>query len=199
VDSVLDEHSSQRRRFLIASTTAVGGAMLGATAYTFLDSMAPSAQALAAGAPVDASIAGIAPGELKVIAWRGMPVWLLHRGAGMVAKLGDHDRLLADPASAQSQQPGYCRNATRSIRPDVLVAVGVCTHLGCSPTLRADGDTSDLGPDWPGGFFCPCHGSKFDLAGRVFKDVPAPTNLVIPPHRFVDEVHLVVGENPSVT
>ena len=187
----------ERRRFLIASTAAAGGAILGATAYTFLDSMAPSARARAAGAPVEARVDKIEPGALTVIGWRGMPVWLLHRSPDMVATLAGHDRLLADPGSADSEQPPYCRNTTRSIRPEMFIAIGICTHLGCSPTLRFGGDTSDLGADWPGGFLCPCHGSKFDLAGRVFKDVPAPTNLVIPPHHYLDEARLVVGEETN--
>jgi ubiquinol-cytochrome c reductase iron-sulfur subunit len=189
--------SQQRRRFLVAATGAAAGAITAAAAYPFLASMAPSARARAEGAPVDVDVGGIAAGELKVVAWRGRPVWLLRRTAAMLAGLGGHDRLLADPASQEPQQPPYCRNRDRSIRPDLFVAVGVCTHLGCSPKLRVGEDTADLGADWPGGFFCPCHGSKFDLAGRVFKNVPAPTNLVIPSYRYLTDTHLTIGEDPT--
>lgn len=187
-----------RRRFLVATTGAVAGVLTAAAAYPFLASLAPSERAKAAGAPVDVNVAAVAPGELKVVAWRGRPVWILRRTAAMLAGLAQHDRLLADPASRDSEQPPYCRNRDRSLRPELFVAVGVCTHLGCSPTLRLAGsDAAELGADWPGGFFCPCHGSKFDLAGRVFRSVPAPTNLVIPPYRYRDADNLTVGEDQT--
>jgi ubiquinol-cytochrome c reductase iron-sulfur subunit len=185
-----------RRQFLLEATVAVGAAYTAATVYPFLASMAPSERAKAAGAPVEASIAGIAPGEMKTVMWRGKPVWLLHRTSEMLAGLKEHNALLADPNSSNSQQPAYCDNIDRSTRPDMFVCVGICTHLGCSPKLRIDPDAkAELGASWPGGFFCPCHGSKFDLAGRVFKGVPAPTNLVIPPYRYLSETKLIIGED----
>ncbi len=183
-----------RRQFLINATTAVGAVGTLATAYPFLASMAPSERARAAGAPVEVETAGILDGELKTVAWRGKPVWILKRTPAMLAALGKHDDLLADPVSKDSVQPGDCENPGRSIKPELFVCVGICTHLGCSPTLRIDsGATADLGAGWPGGFLCPCHGSKFDLAGRVFKNVPAPTNLDVPDYRFLSATRLVVG------
>lgn len=185
-----------RRQFLVEATVAVGAAYTAAAVYPFLASMAPSERAKAAGAPVEADIGAIAPGEMKTVLWRGKPVWLLRRTPAMLAGLTAHNDLLADPESNRSDQPGYCHNVDRSSRPDMFVCVGVCTHLGCSPTLRIDPEAkTDLGASWPGGFFCPCHGSKFDLAGRVFKGVPAPTNLVIPPYRYLSETKLIVGED----
>jgi len=185
-----------RRQFLLEATVAVGAAYTAATVYPFLASMAPSERAKAAGAPVQADVAEVDPGEMKTVLWRGKPVWLLRRTPAMLAGLTEHDSLLADPESARSEQPQYCDNVDRSSRPDLFVCVGVCTHLGCSPTLRIDPEAEvDLGASWPGGFFCPCHGSKFDLAGRVFKGVPAPTNLVIPPYRYLNATRLVIGED----
>lgn len=188
---------ADRRRFLLNATSTVGGVLVAATAYPFLASMAPSERARAAGAPVDASAAGLADGELRTVEWRGKPVWILKRSATMLAQLNQHDSLLADPVSHASEQPPYCRNATRSIKPDIFVAVGICTHLGCSPSLRIGEASAELGANWPGGFFCPCHGSKFDLAGRVFQGVPAPTNLEIPPYHYVDDTRLVIGADKS--
>jgi ubiquinol-cytochrome c reductase iron-sulfur subunit len=184
-----------RRRFLVGVTTGVGGAYMLAAAYPMLASFAPSARARAAGAPVEADIEGLAAGELRTVAWRGKPVWILRRTPAMLAGLAHDTALLADPRSVQPQQPAYCDNLARSIKPDVFVCVGICTHLGCSPTLRIGETGAELGADWPGGFFCPCHGSKFDLAGRVFRGVPAPTNLEIPPYHYVDATHIVIGED----
>ena len=161
--------------------------------------MMPSERALAAGAPVEADLAGLRDGDLRVVGWRGKPVWLLKRSSSMLDQLGNHDTLLTDPQSQTDQQPAYCRNSTRSIRPEIFIAIGICTHLGCSPTLRLDAASSELGIGWPGGFFCPCHGSKFDLAGRVFKNVPAPTNLEIPPHRYLDDSRILVGDDRRTT
>jgi ubiquinol-cytochrome c reductase iron-sulfur subunit len=193
-DTTLDPQD--RRQFLIEATVAAGAIFAGATAYPFLASMAPSERAKAAGAPVEADVAGLRPGEMKTILWRGKPVWLLRRTQAMLAGLSDHNNLLADPNSSDSQQPRYCDNIDRSSKAGLFVCVGVCTHLGCSPTLRIDANAkADLGASWPGGFFCPCHGSKFDLAGRVFKGVPAPTNLVIPPYRYLSDTKLVIGED----
>jgi ubiquinol-cytochrome c reductase iron-sulfur subunit len=197
-DSTAETEASadrQRRNFLLAATSTVGGLYVVAAAVPFVRSMSPSERALAAGAPVEAPIGGMEPGQLRVVEWRGKPVWVFRRSEEMVAQLGKHDGLLADPQSETQQQPDYCRNATRSIRPEYFIATGICTHLGCSPTLRTDIGAAELGADWPGGFFCPCHGSKFDLAGRVFKGVPAPTNLEIPPHRYDGDARLVIGED----
>ena len=188
-----------RRRFLLAATSTLGGLCAVASALPFIDSMMPSERALAAGAPVEADLAGLRDGDLRVVGWRGKPVWLLKRSASMLEQLGNHDALLVDPQSQIDQQPSYCRNTTRSIRPEILIAIGICTHLGCSPTLRLDAASSELGSGWPGGFFCPCHGSKFDLAGRVFKNVPAPTNLEIPPHRYLGDSRILLGDDQRTT
>jgi ubiquinol-cytochrome c reductase iron-sulfur subunit len=136
------------------------------------------------------------PGMLLTVEWRGKPVWVVHRTPEMLEMLGKHDASLTDAKSDNtSQQPEYCKNDTRSIKPQYLVAVGICTHLGCSPTFRKEVGPADLGADWPGGFFCPCHGSRFDLAARVFNGSPAPTNLVIPPHKFLTDSQLLIGED----
>jgi ubiquinol-cytochrome c reductase iron-sulfur subunit len=157
--------------------------------------MLPSARAKAAGAPVEVDISKIEPGQLLTVEWRGKPVWILRRTPEMLKSLNEVDPLLADPESkVVDQQPPYAQNEARSINPQILVLVGICTHLGCSPDKRLDvGAVSGLGDDWKGGFFCPCHGSKFDLAGRVYKNVPAPTNLVVPPHAFLSDTRIVIG------
>lgn len=158
--------------------------------------MLPSARARAAGAPIEVELAGLETGRLRTEEWRGKPIWVLRRSPEMLATLPKLQDQLADPNSTQSEQPDYCQNETRSIKPEYLVMIGICTHLGCSPTKKLEGGTaSGLGEDWPGGFFCPCHGSRFDLAGRVFKDVPAPTNLVIPQHTYVSDTRIVIGED----
>jgi ubiquinol-cytochrome c reductase iron-sulfur subunit len=182
-----------RRRFLLRATVGIGGVYTVATVYPLLASLAPSARARAEGAPVEADLAGIAPGELLTVPWRGKPVWILRRTPEMIVGLTKHDALLADPQSNEKQQPADCHNPGRSIQPEWFVCVGICAHLGCSPTLRREVD-GDLGPQWPGGFFCPCHGSKFDLAGRVFKNVPAPLNLEIPDYHFLTPTRLKIGE-----
>jgi len=182
-----------RRKFLVAATTGVSVAGAAAVAWPFLSSMMPSARAKAAGAPVEVDISKIETGAILAVEWRGKPVWVVNRSKEMLDLLGKHDSMLADPTSDATQQPAYCKNATRSIKPEYLVAVGICTHLGCSPTYRKEIGAADLGADWPGGFFCPCHGSKFDLAARVFKGVPAPVNLVIPPHKYVSDSTLLIG------
>ncbi len=181
-----------KRNFLIA-TSAVGALGCAAVAVPFVKSMTPSERAKAAGAPVEVDISKIQPGTMLTAEWRGQPVWVINRTDEMVAELAKHDDQLSDPASnVTSQQPEYCKNEGRSIKPNVAVVVGICTHLGCSPTekMKAGGD---MGEKWTGGFFCPCHGSKFDLAGRVFKGSPAPINLVVPPHKYLSDTVLLIG------
>ncbi|MBU1222317.1 MAG: ubiquinol-cytochrome c reductase iron-sulfur subunit [Gammaproteobacteria bacterium] len=184
---------ARKRKFLIAATSAVGGVAVAGVAVPLVMSMLPSARAKAAGAPVEVDISKVEPGMLLTVEWRGKPVWIVNRTPEMLDMMAKHDDQLADPMSDMPQQPDYCKNANRSIKPEYLVAVGICTHLGCSPTFRKDVGAADLGGDWPGGFFCPCHGSRFDLAARVFKGVPAPTNLVIPPHQYLSDAKLLIG------
>lgn len=186
----------KRRRILTIATTAVGAVGAGFALVPFVTSMLPSARAKAAGAPVEADISKLEMGQLMRVKWRGKPVWIVRRSEEMLATLPTLDDQLRDPQSeVAEQQPEYCKNPTRSIKPEFLVAVGICTHLGCSPTYRPDVAPADLGADWKGGFFCPCHGSRFDLAGRVFQGVPAPTNLVIPPHQYLSDTTILVGED----
>jgi len=192
---VLDRVDDKKRRFLIVTTTAVSAAAAGAVAVPFLASWFPSAKALAAGAPVQLDVSRLEPGQQVTLEWRGKPVWVLRRTPEMLAQLEKNDALLADPASKSAKQPDYVKGAARSIKPEVFVAVGVCTHLGCSPTLKKEvGAASDMGKDWPGGYYCPCHNSRFDLSGRVFNGSPAPTNLDVPPHRYAENV-VIVGED----
>jgi ubiquinol-cytochrome c reductase iron-sulfur subunit len=185
----------RKRRFLIGMTAAIGGAGALAATVPFVISMFPSERAKAAGAPVDVDIAKLEPGQKIDVEWRGKVVWLINRTQDMLASLAKVEPQLADPASDKSVQPTYAKNATRSLKPAVFIAVGICTHLGCSPTYRREVAPADLGADWLGGFFCPCHQSKFDLAGRVYRGVPAPTNLEIPPHRYASETRVVIGED----
>ncbi|REH38755.1 ubiquinol-cytochrome c reductase iron-sulfur subunit [Paraperlucidibaca baekdonensis] len=185
-----------RRRLLIGATAAVGAVGVAGVAVPFVKSWNPSAKAKAAGAPVFADISAIEPGQRAVFEWRGKPVWVVRRTPEMLKTLTTHDGKLADPASeVESQQPTYAQNATRSIKPEYLVLTGICTHLGCSPLFRPEIAAADLGSDWVGGFFCPCHGSRFDLAGRVYNGVPAPTNLVVPPYRYESDSVIVIGED----
>jgi len=193
-----DKTNSGRRRFLTAATTVVGAVGVGFVLVPFVSSMQPSAKARAAGAPVRADISKLEPGQMIRVKWRGKPVWLVRRTDKMLETLPTLVSQLRDPESLESEQPAYAQNEFRSIKPEVLITVGICTHLGCSPTYRPDAGAADLGADWEGGFFCPCHGSKFDLAGRVYKSVPAPLNLVIPPHRYLSETELVIGEDGEV-
>ena len=188
-----------KRRFLTMLTTGVGAVGVGFAATPFVLSMTPSARARAAGAPVEVDISKLEPGQLHTEEWRGKPVWILRRTPEMLQTLPATDNLLADPASkVADQQPAYAQNSTRSIKPEILVVVGICTHLGCSPSKKLQvGPASGLGDDWTGGFFCPCHGSKFDLAGRVYKNVPAPTNLPVPPHMFLSDTRILIGEDKS--
>mgnify|MGYP006159314423 FL=1 len=182
-----------RRRFLITATSVAGGIASVAWATPFILSMMPSERAKAAGAPVEVDISKLEPGMLLLVEWRGKVVWILSRTPEMLATLTTLDGIVSDPNSEREQQPEYAKNLTRSIRPEILVTTGVCTHLGCSPVYRKEIAPADLGPDWLGGFFCPCHGSKFDLAGRVYKNVPAPTNLLVPPHIYLSENVLLIG------
>lgn len=190
-----DNTNTGRRRFLTAATTVVGAVGVGFALVPFVSSMQPSAKARAAGAPVRADISKLEPGQMIRVKWRGKPVWLVKRTDEMLESLAKLVPDLRDPDSVQPQQPEYAQNEFRSIRPEILVTVGICTHLGCSPTYRPDVGAADLGADWLGGFFCPCHGSRFDLAGRVYKGVPAPLNLEIPPHRYLSDNELVIGED----
>jgi len=186
-----------KRRFLIAATTAVGGVAAAAVAVPFIASMLPSERAKAAGAPVEADISKVEPGAMITVEWRGKPVWIVNRNQEMLDMLAKHDDKLSDPAcGVKSQQPAYCDNATRSIKPNLIVLVGICTHLGCSPSPKLQSG-ADMGEAWPGGFFCPCHGSKFDLAGRVFAGSPAPINLVVPPHKYLSDSVLLIGEDSN--
>lgn len=184
-----------RRRFLIAATSIAGGIAGVAVATPFMMSMMPSERAKAAGAPVEVDISKVEPGMLLLVEWRGKVVWVLNRTPQMLADLKKLDSEVSDPKSEKDQQPKYAQNETRSIKPAILVVEGVCTHLGCSPVYRKDIAPADLGADWLGGFFCPCHGSKFDLAGRVYKSVPAPTNLVVPPHMYLTDTTLLIGSD----
>lgn len=195
VDIDKKKEMNSRRRFLITATSIAGGIATAAVATPFVMSMMPSERAKAAGAPVEVDISKIEPGMLLLVEWRGKVVWVLDRTPEMLANLKKLDNQLADPKSEKDQQPKYAQNETRSIKPPILVVEGVCTHLGCSPVYRKDIAPADLGPDWLGGFFCPCHGSKFDLAGRVYKHVPAPTNLVVPPHMYLSDTLLLVGSD----
>ena len=182
----------ERRKLLTGATAAAGGLALAGASLPLLVSLAPSERAKAQGAPVEADISSLVPGELKTVEWRGKPVWLLRRTPAMLSGLESVRTELTDPDSLVStQQPEYARNPTRSIRPDLLVTISLCTHLGCIPTYAPE--PGSIGSAWPGGFYCPCHGSKFDLAGRVYKGSPAPTNLVIPPHQFGGGSVLVIG------
>ena len=184
-----------KRRFLVGATSVVGGIGVAGAATPFVMSFWPSERAKAAGAPVEVDIGKLEPGQKIDVEWRGKVVWVINRTKPMLESLPKLDAKLADPNSGVPHQPEYCKNGHRSIKDAVFVAIGICTHLGCSPTFRPDVAPADLGPDWLGGFFCPCHQSKFDLAGRVFAGMPAPTNLVIPPHKYLSDTRIVVGED----
>ena len=188
-----------KRRFLTRLTTGVGAVGVVFAATPFVLSMKPSARAKAAGAPVEVDISKLEPGQMLTVEWRGKPVWIVRRTKDMLSTLPALDKQLADPGSKNvEQQPNYATNENRSIKPELLVVVGICTHLGCSPSQKFQvGPASGLGDDWTGGFFCPCHGSKFDLAGRVFKNVPAPSNLPVPPHMFLSDTRILIGEDKN--
>lgn len=186
---------TSKRQFLTTALTVVGAVGTGYLAVPFLSQMQPSAKAMAAGAPVEVDISKMEEGQLLRVAWRGKPVWILNRTTEALKTLASLESQLADPGSNESIQPTSSKNAVRSIKPEIFIAVGLCTHLGCSPTFRPEIAPHDLGDDWKGGFFCPCHGSKFDLAGRVYSGVPAPTNLDVPPYRYVTDTHIIIGED----
>ncbi|MCK5877268.1 MAG: ubiquinol-cytochrome c reductase iron-sulfur subunit [Candidatus Marithrix sp.] len=185
-----------KRRFLIAATSVVGAVGAGFVAVPFVMSLKPSAKAQAAGAPVEVDISKLEPGEKVTIEWRGKPVWVVRRTEKNLTDLVTLDAKLADPNSdVEQQQPAYTKNPSRAIKPEYLVVVGICTHLGCSPThvKKDDPASSAFDDDWKGGFFCPCHGSKFDLAGRIYAGLPAPTNLVVPPHTYINDSRILIG------
>ena len=186
------------RRVWLLATGAAGGVPVVATAAPFVWTLAPSERAKAAGGPVEVDIGDIPPGGIKTVRWRGKPVWVVRRTPDMSASLQGHDPQLADPQSAKDQQPAYARNPARAVKPEVFVAIGICTHLGCSPSnVPAGSANPSLPADWPGGFFCPCHGSTFDGAGRMFKNKPAPTNLNIPRYRYASDTRILIGDDTA--
>jgi ubiquinol-cytochrome c reductase iron-sulfur subunit len=191
------ELDAGKRRFLIAATSVAGGVAAGATAVPFVASMLPSERAKAAGAPVEADISSLAPGELMRVEWRGKPVWIVRRTKEMLESVRKNDTNVADPESRRNPEytPQYARNEYRSIKPEYLVVVGICTHLGCSPVDKFKAEPQPFESDWKGGFYCPCHGSLFDLAGRVYKNKPAPDNLPVPPHAYLSESKILIGED----
>lgn len=193
-----DDIDHGRRRLLIAATTIMGGVGAAYVATPFILSMDPSERAKAAGAPVEVDISKLQPGQMMTVEWRGKPVWILNRTEAMREGMKTREGDLKDPNSDElSQQPTYCKNEFRAINPKFGVMIGICTHLGCSPTYRPELAPPDLGPQWKGGFFCPCHGSRYDLAGRVIKGSPAPLNLVVPPNHYVTDTRVVVGVDPE--
>lgn len=194
-----DGIDKDRRRFLTTTATAVGGVGAVATAVPFISTMTPSAKTKAIGAPVEVDISDIAPGERKIVKWQGKPVWILRRRKEVLDELSELADKLSDPDSEEKQQPDYAQNPYRSINPEYLIVIGLCTHLGCSPTFVPIDADHELGSDWKGGFFCPCHGSMFDLAGRVYKGFPAPTNLLVPPHKFLTETHVLIGDDSGIS
>ena len=196
-----EETDNERRRMLTTVTTGVGLVGAGALAVPFVASMTPSARAKAAGAPVEVDISRLSEGQMLAVEWRGKPVWIIRRTPEMLEDLAQIREKLSDPDSeVETQQPAYAKNNYRSIKPEVLVVLGVCTHLGCAPTKKFEqGKASGVSDDWVGGFFCPCHGSSFDLAGRVYRNVPAPTNLEVPPYSFLSDDRVLIGVGPEDT
>lgn len=190
-----DQKPSKTRRRLLVASSAAGGAATLAAAVPFAASMLPSERARAAGAPVAVDISALQPGELGIFEWRGKPVWIFKRSKEMLEAIKKSEPKLADPQSSVPQQPEYAQNEFRSIKPEIAVLVGICTHLGCSPKEKTAQEKAEMGADWDGGFYCPCHGSKFDFAGRVFKGVPAPTNLEVPPHTYLSENTVLIGDD----
>ena len=193
----MSEHviDTGRRKMLTVSASVVGAVGAAVSLVPFVSTMSPSARALASGAPVEVDVSKLEPGQKIQVEWRRKPVWIVRRSEEMVSLLNKTEEIVRDPNSdLLTQQPEFARNQTRSLKPDVLVLVGICTHLGCSPTFRPELAPEDLGPDWVGGFYCPCHGSFFDMAGRVYKNVPANKNLEVPPYKYISENLLLVGE-----
>ena len=189
-----NELDEGKRRFLTATTVA-GGVASVAAAVPFVASMMPSERAKAAGAPVEVDLSKLEPGQKMTVEWRGKPVWIVRRTPEMLKAVKADDERVADPDSKRSQQPPYAKNEHRSLNPDLLVLVGICTHLGCSPVDRLEAKPEPFAADWQGGFYCPCHGSLFDLAGRVYKNKPAPDNLTVPPYKMVGDTKIVIGED----
>lgn len=192
---VKDEVDQKRRCFLRRATTAVGGIGLAAASVPFFSYWMPDAVTEADAAPIKLDISSMKPREQFTILWRGMPVWVIYRDQEMLDSLSKVTDTLRDPLSEQDQQPDYCKNTHRSIKPQFFIAIGICTHLGCVPTYRPD--VASVSPDWQGGFYCPCHGSKYDLSGRVYKDVPAPLNLKIPNHMYISDTEIMIGEDKT--
>ncbi len=186
---------TSKRWFLTKTASVVGATGAVLAAFPFISSMQPSEKAQAAGAPVEVDISKLETGQMIRVMWRGKPVWIVQRTKESLDSLAKLEPKLRDPKSEESEQPEPAKNEYRSYKPEILVALGVCTHLGCAPTYRPEVAPADLGPEWLGGFFCPCHGSSFDLAGRVYKGVPAPRNLDIPPHQYLNDTRLLIGEN----
>ena len=188
-----------RRHFLTVATVVTGGVGAIATAVPFVASFRPSARAQALGAPVTIDISKLEPGAMTRVEWRGRAIFVVYRTEEMLDTLTNDVAILEDPESEDSVQPEYAKNPHRSVRPAFLVLEGVCTHLGCAPMPRFEVAPADLGADWPGGFYCPCHGSKFDLAGRVFAGVPAPTNLPVPPYRYINDSTILIGADTGAS
>ena len=194
-----DKQINRTRRNLVVATCAAGGVAGVAAAVPFAASWLPSERAKAGGAPVEADISKLEPGQIMTVEWRSKPVWIVRRTKEMLDSIASGTSKLSDPGSDVPMQPDYAKNEFRSIKPEVLVLVGICTHLGCSPQSKPAEDKAEMGADWAGGFFCPCHGSKFDFAGRVYRNVPAPTNLVVPSHRYLNATVVRIGENRERT
>ncbi len=184
-----------KRGFLIGATGVVGGIAAAATALPFAGSMLPSERAKAAGAPVEVDISKLEPGEMKIVEWRGKPVWIVSRTKEMLEGITKSEANVSDPKSNEPLQPEYAKNEYRSIKPEIAVIEGVCSHLGCSPQFKSVEAKGEMGMEWNGGFFCPCHGSKFDFAGRVFAGSPAPVNLRVPPYKFVGDGKVIIGDD----
>ncbi|CAK0759783.1 Ubiquinol-cytochrome c reductase iron-sulfur subunit [Gammaproteobacteria bacterium] len=191
----VNDVNKDRRRFFLMATSVMGGVGTVAALVPFISSMQPSAKDQAVGAPIEVDISKLEPGQMMTVEWRGKPVWILRRTKEIIDNLGTLNDVLRDPKSESSTQPTYAANQHRSINPEYLVVIGVCTHLGCAPIFRPDLAPLDLGPIWKGGFFCPCHGSRFDLAGRVFEGVPALLNLEVPPYYYLDKTRIIVGQD----
>lgn len=192
---ITDDTDTARRQFLTAASAVIGGIGLGLASVPFIGSWLPSAKAQALGAPVDVDLSKIELGQKITVPWRGQPIFVVHRTKEEVDDLASLNGFLRDPDSKEDQQPSYIKELYRSIKPEYLVLVGICTHLGCVPLYKPQ--PGSVQADWKGGFFCPCHGSKYDLAGRVYKDVPAPLNLVVPPYKYLSDTVIRVGENPT--
>ena len=198
IDGVNGPVNTGRRRFLTATTAMVGAVGAGIAAVPFIKSWNPSARAKLAGAPVTADISGLQEGQRLILEWRGQPIWIVKRSKAVLDALPTLDANLRDPQSENlDQQPAYIKGVTRSLKPEISVLVGLCTHLGCSPEMAAEIKPEPYDPNWKGGYFCPCHKSRFDMAGRVFQGVPAPTNLVVPPHYYENDTTIVVGLDPQ--